>query len=150
MKFARFAIIMICLVLCFGAACKKSAESPATDKPADKYASVKETAARFVSLLETCAKEVEAATEGAAIAAALNKMNDGMLIVAPKIKTLGEQFPELNDPANIPADLKPFMDKMDAIQPVMMTAIEKAKTFASEPAVQAALARFSEIQKLMQ
>jgi len=39
---------------------------------------------------------------------------------------------------------------MDAIQPVMMAAMQKADQFAAEPVVQAAMARFAEIQKLME
>ncbi len=148
--FMRFSVLVVCLALCFGAACKKGGEPAAVDQPADQYAAVKDTLSRYVSLLETCAKDVEAASEAGAIAAALNKMNDGMLTVAPKIKSLGQQFPELDNPANIPADLRPFMDKMNTVQPVMMAAMQKANQFSSDPVVQAALARFTEIQKMMQ
>jgi hypothetical protein len=140
----RLPALALCLLLSFSSACKKGG-----DAAADKYAAVKDTLTKYVSLLDTCAKEVDAATEAGAIAAALNKMNDGMQTIALKIKTLGKDYPELNVPENIPADLKPFMDKMDAIHPVMMTAMQKANTFASDPIVQLALGRFAEIQRLM-
>ena len=143
----RGLVLVLCLILSFSAACKKSGEAASA---ADKYAAVKETLTAYVSLLETCAKEVEAATEGAAIAAALNKMNDGMQTVAPKIKSLSQAYPELDNPANIPADLRAFMEKMDAVQPVMMKAMEKANAFSSDPVVQMALGRFAEIQRLME
>lgn len=146
----RVLLLALCLFLCFSIACKKGGEVKATEQPVDKYAAIKETVTQYVTLLGACAKEVEMATEAGAIAAALNKMNDGMLTVAPKIKSLGTQFPELNDPARIPADLKPFMEKMDTIHPVMMAAMQKANSFASDPIVQQALGRFGEIQKLME
>ncbi|MHB8054639.1 MAG: hypothetical protein ACYDH3_05280 [Candidatus Aminicenantales bacterium] len=147
---SRFLVLALCLLLSFSSACKKSGESASTGQPADKYAALKDTMTTYVSLLETCAKEVEGATEAAAIAAALNTMNDGMTLIAPKIKFMGRDYPELDNPANIPADLKTFMDKMDEIHPVMMTAMQKANTFASDPVVQLALGRFAEIQKLME
>ena len=146
-KTMRGLVLVLCLLLTFSAACKKGGDAA---QVADKYAAVKDTLTKYVSLLETCAKDVEAATEPAAIAAALNTMNDGMQSVAPKIKSLSQEYPELNDPGNIPADLKPFMEKMDAVHPVMMKAMEKANTFATDPAVQTALGRFAEIQKLME
>lgn len=154
-KFRPALFPVLCVLISFGVGCKKggepvTAERAGANPPADNYASVRETVTQYVGLLETCAKEVEAATEANGIAAALNKMNDGMLSVAPKIKILSDNFPELNNPANMSADLKPVMDKMYAIQPIMMSAMRKANQFAAEPIVQAALGRFSEIQKMMQ
>lgn len=145
-KAAGWSVLILGLILCVSTACRKGGE---TGRTADKYAEVKEVLTKYVSLLETCAGEVKGASEAAGIAAALNKMNDGLQPIALKIKTLSRDYPELNDPANVAADLKPFMERLDAVQPVFKAAIEKADAFASDPFVQLALGRFAEMQRLM-
>lgn len=144
-KSARSIMAALGLLIVFSVACGKGG-----DAAADKYVEVKETAARYVSLVETCAGEIEAAMEGGAVAAALNTMSYGLEPVARKLIFLGKQFPELNDPSGVPAELKPFKDKMDAVQPALKAAIKKANTFASDPVVQLALGRYAEIQKILE
>jgi hypothetical protein len=149
-----FAIIGLGLLLAFTAACKKSGDQPPADKPvdrpADKYAEVRETVNTYIALLETFGTEIEAAQDAKAVAAAMNKLNDAMLNVAPKIKTMTVKFPELNDDATTPKELQPFMVKMTEIHPKMMAAMEKANQFSDDPGVKAAKAKFAEIQKLME
>ena len=140
---ARPFVIAFILMMAFSTSCRKGGAAAG-----DKYADVKETASRYVSLIETCAREVEAAAEGGAIASAIDKMNDGLQSVAPKLVYLGKQFPELNDPAGVPDELKPFKERMDAVRPILKAAIKKAESFDSDPVVQLALGRFAEIQKV--
>jgi len=149
-----FAIIGLGLLLGFTAACKKGGDQTPADKPAgrpaDKYAEVREAVNSYVSLLETFGTEIEAAQDAKAVAAAMNKLNEAMREVAPKIKTLTAKFPELNDDATTPEELKPFMVKMTDIHPKMMAAMQKANQFSDDPGVQAAKVKFAEIQKLME
>jgi len=144
-KSARSIFFILSLMIVFSVSCGKGG-----DAAADKYADVKETSTRYVSLVETCAREIEAASDGETIAAALNKMNHGLEPVARMLIMLGKQFPELNNPSGVPAELKTFKDKMDAVQPALKAAIKKADTFASDPVVQLALGRYAEIQKILE
>ena len=78
------------------------------------------------------------------VVAALNAYAADTKDLIPDLKKFQEQFPEMNDQAEAPVELKPEMDKMQEAMGRMMTASMKAAQYMQDPAVQAAQKKLGE------
>ena len=65
--------------------------------------------------------------------------------LAPKMKAIGEKYPEFKTQDNPPAELKPFNDRLEAMMGKMMGAMGKIAPFMSDPKVVAAQEKYSKV-----
>ena len=114
-----------------------------------KYAPLKELIAKQIKMMNSYADAMEKAGNAQDVAAALNAYAAEQKELAPAMKKLQEQFPEMKNQAEPPAELKPEMDKMQAIMGRIMSASMKAAQYMSDPAVQEAQKKVGEAMSEM-
>jgi hypothetical protein len=119
-------------------------------KGGGKYADAISVIEKFVASNEGLLKSLEGAKDAESVAAALNKATADVKELAPKMKALGEKYPEFKNMENPPAELKPAVDKLMAVAGKMMGVFEKIGPFLSDPKVQEAQKAYSEAQAGMQ
>jgi hypothetical protein len=103
-----------------------------------KYGSVKSVMAKQIKIMTSYADAMEKAGNAQDVAAALNAYAADQKDLIPAMKKVEEQFPEMKNQAEPPAELKPEMDKMKEIMGRVMSASMKAAQYMSDPAVQEA------------
>ncbi len=81
---------------------------------ANKYADVKEVLTDTVKIQETYISAMQKAANAGDVIAAVKGFGEGMSKLLPKVKELDKKYPELKDKKDIPADLKPLMDQIEA------------------------------------
>ncbi|MCJ7524879.1 MAG: hypothetical protein MUP71_06595 [Candidatus Aminicenantes bacterium] len=109
-----------------------------------KYASAKALMGKQISIINRYADAMDKANNAQDVVAALNAYATDTKDLIPDLKKFQEQFPEMNDQAEAPAELKPEMDKMQEAMGRMMTASMKAAQYMQDPAVQAAQKKLGE------
>lgn len=113
-----------------------------------QYGEAKKTMERAAQVLETLAKEMDQAEDEEAVASALNKFADELFALQPRMDELFKKHPELQNPENIPAELKAIMDKVEALERKELTsAYVKAKKFGGDPEVAKAMQKIQETMK---
>ena len=149
-------ILVLAVVLIVGVtACKKKGEeaAAAVDQYASlgKYAEVGPVMDAFIGSSEKLAEAIGKATSADEVAAALDAATATLTEIGPKMKAIGEKFPEFKTQENPPAELKPFMDRIEALMGKMMSAMTgNAAQFLQDPKVVAAQERYNAAQALMQ
>ncbi|MCX6565191.1 MAG: hypothetical protein NTW38_01995 [Candidatus Aminicenantes bacterium] len=131
-------------------ACKKGGEA-ASDKYAalGKYAEVGPVMDGFIGANEAFVATLDKATSADDVAAALDAVTAKLTELGPKMKSIGEKFPEFKTQDNPPAELKPFMDRLEAIMGKLMGAMGKAAPFLQDPKVVAAQERYNKVMSEM-
>lgn len=109
-----------------------------------KYASAKALMGKQISIINRYADAMDKANNAQEVVAALNAYAADTKDLIPDMKKFQEQFPEMKDQAEAPAELKPEMDKMQEAMGRMMTASMKAAQYMQDPAVQAAQKKLGE------
>jgi len=109
-----------------------------------KYASAKALMGKQISIINRYADAMDKANNAQDVVAALNAYAADTKDLIPDLKKFQEQFPEMNDQAEAPVELKPEMDKMQEAMGRMMTASMKAAQYMQDPAVQAAQKKLGE------
>jgi len=132
-------------------ACKKGGEA-AADKYAalGKYAEVGPVMDSFIGANEKFVEALEKAGSADDVAGALDAVTATMTELGPKMKAIGEKFPEFKNQDTPPAELKPFMDRIEAIMGKLMGAMGKAAPFLQDPKVVAAQERYNAAMALVQ
>jgi len=143
-----FAVVFLVLGV---AACKKG------DKPAEpgqpstppaatgKYADVFPVLEKMTAATEAYLNDLDKVQSADDVAAAMNKYTEAMKPLAPKMKEIGEKYPEFNNQENPPAELKPAMDKLTGMMGRMMGALGKVAPYAQDPKVVAAQAAYDAV-----
>jgi len=103
-----------------------------------KYASAKAVIGKQITIMNRYADAMEKAGNAQDVAAALNAYAADTKELIPAMKKFQEQFPEMKDQKEPPAELKPEMDKLQEIMGRIMSASMKAAQYMQDPAVQAA------------
>ena len=109
-----------------------------------KYASAKSLIAKQIDIMNDYADAMEKAGSAQDVAAALNAYAAGSKGLVPAMKKLQEQFPEMKNQAEPPAELKPEMDRMQAVMGRIINASMKAAQYMQDPAVQEAQKKLGE------
>jgi hypothetical protein len=109
-----------------------------------KYASAKSLIAKQIEIMNRYADAIEKAGNAKEVAAALNAYAADSKELIPAMKKFQEQFPEMKNQAKPPTELKPEMDKMQAVMGRMMSASMKAAQYMRDPAVQEAQKKLGE------
>jgi len=135
--------LAVCLVVGI-AACKKGgvADSYAA---LGKYAEVGPVIDKFIGINEDFIAALEKAASADAVAAAMNVVTEHMAELAPKMKAIGEKFPEFKNMDNPPAELKPFNTRLEAVMGKMMGAIGKVAQFMQDPKVLEAQEKYNKV-----
>ena len=137
--------LALCLVGGF-TACKKGGEAGADTYAAlGKYAEVGPVMDKFIGVNEDFIAALVKAATADDVAAAMNAVTEKMAELAPKMKAIGEKFPEFKTPDNPPAEMKPFNDRIEAMMGKMMEAMGKVAPFMQDPKVVAAQEKYSQV-----
>lgn len=135
--------LAVCLVVGI-AACKKGGES-GSYAALGKYAEVGPVMDKFISVNENFIAALEKAVSADGVAAAMNAVTEQMADLAPKMKAIGEKFPEFKSMDNPPAELKPYNDRLVAVMGKMMGAIGKVAQFMQDPKVVEAQEKYNKV-----
>jgi hypothetical protein len=114
-----------------------------------KYASAKALIGKQISIINRYADAMDKAGSAQEVAAALNTYAADSKALLPEMKKFQEQFPEMKDQAEAPAELKPEMDKMQEAMGRMMSASMKAAKYMQDPVVQEAQKNLAEAMSSM-
>ncbi len=109
-----------------------------------KYASAKSLINKQIAIMEDYADAMEKAGSAAEVAKALNAYAAGQKDLIPAMKKFQEQYPEMKDQKEPPAELKAEMDKMQQVMGRIMSASMKAAQYMSDPVVQEAQKKLGE------
>lgn len=109
-----------------------------------KYGTAKALIGKQISIINRYADAMDKAGSAQEVAAALNAYAADTKDLIPDMKKFQEQFPEMKDQAEPPAELKPEMDKMQEAMGRMMSASMKAAKFMQDPIVQEAQRKLGE------
>jgi len=133
-------IVLCCAVMIFSiAACKGGG----------KYADVKSVMEKYIAATEKFAGAMEKVDSADKAAAAINSYAAVAKVIAPQIKAMEGKYPEFKDMDNPPAELKPIVDKAQAVATKMMAAMGKIAAYASDPKVQEAQSKLQEAMAAM-
>ncbi len=116
----------------------------------DKYAEAKKLMNQYADATEAYVADLEKVASADDAANALNKYADEMEKLGPKMKALGEKFPELKNQKEPPAEMKAEIDRIGAAMQKMIPAMQKAGQYMMDPKVQEAQQRFTKAMQSMQ
>ncbi len=123
--------------------------SVAACKGGGKYADVKSIMEKYIAATDKFAAAIDKVDSAEKAAAAINSYADVAKAIAPQIKAMEGKYPEFKDMDNPPAELKPIVDKAQAVATKMMAAMGKIATYASDPKVQEAQSKLQEAMGAM-
>ena len=109
-----------------------------------KYDDAVSLNAQFVEVMEDYLEDLDKADSPKTVAAAMNDFADKMEDLGPKIKEMGKKYPELNDPQNLPDELRASQKKAEELGNRMAGSMMKMMQFMTSPEVQAAQMRMSQ------
>ena len=109
-----------------------------------KYGSAKSLINKQIDIMNGYADAMEKAGSAKDVAAALNAYAADTKELIPAMKKFQEQFPEMKNQAEPPVELKPEMDKMQAVMGRIISASMKAAQYMQDPAVQEAQKKLGE------
>ena len=119
-----------------------------------KYDDAVDLMEKQISVTETFADNMNAATSGEEVASALNSYSDGMKELIPEMKDMMEKYPEMRGQGSeeVPEKLQALLERMNTeVQPKLQSAMVKLGEYSDDPAVQEAQKKFQEtMMEMMQ
>jgi hypothetical protein len=113
-----------------------------------EYGDVKKTMERAAKVMETLVQEMDKAEDGKAVASALNRFADELSALQPKMKELLKKHPELQNPENLPPEVREIVEKVEAFEGEKLTGVfMKATKYSSDPDVAKAMQKIQETMK---
>ena len=113
-----------------------------------EYGDVKKTMESAVEVMETLVKEMDQAEDAKAVASALNKFADELNILQPKMEELLKKHPELQNPENLPSEVREIVEKVESFEGKKLTGVfMKATKYSSDPDVAKAMQKIQETMK---
>jgi hypothetical protein len=113
-------------------------------KGGGKYADVKDVLEKYIAGNEKFVSALDNIKSADDVVTALNALTAVTKELAPKMKAIDQKYPEMKDMQNPPAELKPLMDRVNAVMTKMMSGMEKLMSYASDPKVQEAQKNYQE------
>jgi NADH dehydrogenase/NADH:ubiquinone oxidoreductase subunit G len=113
-----------------------------------QYGDVKKTMESATKVMETLVKEMDQAEDGKAVASALNKFADELNALQPKMEELLKKHPELQNPENLPSEVREIVEKVETLEREKLTGVfMKATKYSSDPDVAKAMQKIQETMK---
>lgn len=109
-----------------------------------KYAQAKKLITKQINMMNNYADAMEKAENAQDVAAATNAYAAASADLAPDMKKFQEQYSEMKNQAEPPAELKPEMDRLQQSMRRIISASMKAGRFMMDPAVQEAQKKLGE------
>jgi hypothetical protein len=120
----------------------------ACDSGSDQYGDVKKTVERVARVMVTFVKEMDQADDGGAVASALNKFADEMVVLQPKMEELLQKYPQFQNPENFPPEVREILDKVENLERDQMQSVfMKATKFSDDADVAKAMQKIQEAMK---
>jgi hypothetical protein len=110
----------------------------------DKFSSARDLIGEQITIMNRYADAMEKAGNAQDVAAALNAYAADTRDLVPAMKKFQADFPEMKNQAEPPVELKPEMDKMQAVMGRIISASMKAAQYMSDPVVQEAQKKLGE------
>ena len=98
----------------------------------------------FVEVMGDYVEDLDKADSAKTVAAAMNNFADKMEDLGPRLKEMAQKYPELNDPKNLPDELRASQKKSEELGRQMAGSMMKMMQFMTSPEVQAAQQRMSQ------
>jgi len=113
-----------------------------------EYGDVKKTMERAAKVMVTLVQEMDQAEDGKAVASALNKFADELSALQPNMEELLKKHPELQNPENLPPEVREIVEKVEAFEGEKLTGVfMKATKYSSDPDVAKAMQKIQETMK---
>ena len=120
--------------------------NPTGCKGRGKYADFEKVMNKYIEAMEIYAAAMEGAKSAADAANAIEAHTVIAKDVAPMIKHLIVEHPEFKDMKDLPAELKPIVDRVQAVETKIDGLGFKFREYDSDPKVKAALAKLAKVE----
>jgi uncharacterized protein YoxC len=146
-----FVLFAVAFLVVGVVACKKGDKAADTATPVvtGKYADAIPFVEKFVAANETFVADLEKVATADDVVAAMTKITATLKDLAPKMKAIGEKYPEFKTQDNPPEEFKPVMGRLEAVMGKMMAAMGKAAPFMQDPKVLEAQKAYQEVMDSM-
>ncbi|MEW6078527.1 MAG: hypothetical protein AB1724_11990 [Thermodesulfobacteriota bacterium] len=114
-----------------------------------KYADVIKVNREFVKLMQTYVDDMAGAGSAADAAGAVNRLADGMEKLVPQMKAMRDKYPELQNPENLPEEIKATEKEMEEVGRKFGEAFMKIMAYMESKEVQEAQARLTSVMRSM-
>ena len=104
-----------------------------------KYDDVESTLNDYADVMETYATRMEKADSSDAVVQAMNEYTQQLQILAPRLKAMHQQFPELASGRTYPEELEKVSRRMAELGPKVQSAMMKTVSYMMDPQVQQAM-----------
>ncbi len=115
----------------------------------DSVGPARRVLAAYAAAVDAFAARAEKVSDAASAAAAVAGLKADLLPVAAAVKSLGAEFPELGNPSDAPAALKPDVAKAEEAGSRLTAAMAKVMAWGYVPAVKEAVASLAEVEALL-
>lgn len=112
-----------------------------------KYADVIALNKQYVKLMETYIADLDKADSATKVSDAMNRYADGLEKIWPQMMEMGEKYPELQNPNNLPDELRPAQEEAESLAQKMMGTFQKIMPYMEDPEVVKAQQRLSAIMQ---
>lgn len=110
-----------------------------------KYSDVKKVNQEFIDVMKVYVDDLAGVASAADAARVINKLADGMEPLVPKMKAMKAKYPELQDPENLPEEIRATETEMASIGQKFAESFMKLIPYMAEKEVQAAQTRLASI-----
>jgi hypothetical protein len=114
-----------------------------------KYSDVKETNRKFIKLMQAYVDDMAGINSAADAARAINRLADGMEKLVPEMKALKKKYPELQNPDNLPEEIKATEKEMEEVGRKFGESFMKLMAYMESKEVQDAQARLTSVMRSM-
>ena len=118
-------------------------------KGGGKYSDVTAVLEKYMAGIDKFVSAMDGVKDADGVVKALDGLTEVTKAVAPQLKAFETKYPELKNPENPPAELKPLMDKMTAVAGKMIGAMGKAQQYMQDPKVMEANQKLTDATALM-
>ncbi|MDD8026564.1 MAG: hypothetical protein PHI34_08610 [Acidobacteriota bacterium] len=109
-----------------------------------KYGDMKKIFTQYIDATEKFAATMEGVKNADDVVKAIEAYTAAAKKLGPELKGFEAKYPELKNMDNPPEELKPLVDRMQAVVTKMMGSMGKIAEYAADPKVQAAQAKMNE------
>jgi hypothetical protein len=114
-----------------------------------KYADVKRVNQAFVKLMQAYVDDMAGVGSAADAARAVNRLADGMEKLMPEMKAIKKKYPELQDPDNLPEEIKATEKEMETVGRNFAESFMKLMAYMENKEVQDAQERLTSVMRSM-
>ena len=128
----KFVLVAVLMLFAFSGAAQEG-----------DYGEVKEILDEYIAVVEGLLSSIDKASNAREVAAMFNDFVDVVAKLSPRLETLGEKYPDLDD--NTPEELEETMEKFEKSMESFTGVFEKLMPYMEDEEVQKAIKRLEEL-----